>query len=120
MNKIMNHEIETMENKVAFTIKEQNVKNYGSTSIACTAGERILNSTAQFREDGYLGWQIIFGENGEVSGVAFSSSDVRVTAEDYDWIFNGCIAIDSNARCIPEALFRENRKIGSRNLEGKN
>ena len=75
------------------------------------ASERFLYSAALLPENEVIGLQISADAGGSVKGYGFSSSGIRVTAEDFDWIFKSYGTVDNSRSDKVRDLFEENRKV---------
>ena len=59
------------------------------------ACERFLHSASQLKNGGMLGWQISLSPDGKVRCHAFADRDSKVTAADYNWIFENCAKVSA-------------------------
>ena len=73
--------------------------------------ERFLRSAVLIPENEILGWQISASENDPTAGYFFSSSGVRLTKEDYCWVFKGCGTVGKMNSSEIRNLFAEGRKV---------
>ena len=82
--------------------------DYSSYMRITAACKRFLRSASLLPDEGFLGWQI---DTRTFSNVAFSSSGVKVTMEDFDWIFDQCAASSPLTSEWMEDLYAEGRKV---------
>ena len=87
---------------------------YACYDSAREAGERLFQAASLLPEGEYLGWQISFDIKGDHIIRCFARSAGRVTDDDYNWIFQNCGAVGSDASDAPADsfdLFKENRTV---------
>lgn len=82
--------------------------DYSSYMRIAAASKRFLRSASILPDGGFLGWQI---DTKTFSNVAFSSSGIKATTEDFDWIFNQCAAASPLTSEWMEDLYAEDRKV---------
>ena len=78
---------------------------------ASRVSERFLRAAALLPEGAVLGWQIAADRDNTIAGYAFSSAGIRVTSEDYNWIFKSCAAAEGSAFVTLQNLYEGDRKV---------
>ena len=82
--------------------------SYSSSRNASVTSERFLRSASLLPDGEFLGWQI---DTKTFSNTAFSGLGVKVTAEDFNWIFHQCAVTSPLISDWMEDLYAENRKV---------
>lgn len=85
--------------------------DYSRKRETAKASERFLHSAALLPENEVIGLQISADEDGVVKGYAFSSPGIRVSMEDFDWIFKSYGIVNNSRFDKIRDLFEETRKV---------
>ena len=95
-----------IKNVSTLTVKADSDSN--KSAIAEYTCERFccLANTLPF--GAFIGWQFSMKD---LDGVAFSSGEVKVTVDDFKWIFGECADIDHTTNGLSANLYRGNRKV---------
>lgn len=86
-----------------YILKPENKKVANITSLAAVTDNgyylaektskavgRFLQTASFLPGNGFLGWQMSADKEGKLHAFAFSSEDIRMTSDDFDWIFQQC------------------------------
>lgn len=85
-------------------------KGHYTSEKASKAIGRFMETASLLPENGFLGWQATVDEKGELHAFAFSGGDVRVTPEDFGWIFQDCGDAEAMEADSFENLHKDFRK----------
>ena len=83
-----------MKNKVFSNVTSLSIKAYKyfeDYNKVAAAGERFFQVATLLATGNHIGLQISAEKEGGCSAIAFSDSDDAITAEDYAWVFHGCV-----------------------------
>ena len=102
----MNNQIKKIYNLTGMEIEYIDDIGYTDDKLqkACV---RLIHSALGFPKDAFLCWQI----EPDFSSYSFSSKDVNLSNDDFNWIFEGCAKASSHTTGFTEKFFDENRKI---------
>ena len=84
---------------------------FESFGVAEEVCERFILSSGLLPEDAFLGWQISADAEGKLNVFAFSSPGVKVTKEDFGWIFKKCASVEDVRQDCLEDMRKEGRKV---------
>ncbi len=82
-----------------------------SSQKAFAAGRKLLHTAALLPADAFLGWQIASADGYTVSSRVFSSAGLRITADDYTWIFQPCASSSAIQDDGAPDLPKRNRRL---------
>mgnify|MGYP000870419797 CR=1 FL=1 len=85
--------------------------DYSRERETAKASERFLHSAALLPEKEVIGLQISADAEGAVKGYAFFSPGIKVTVEDFDWIFKSYGSVDRRRSAKLGNLFEGSRKV---------
>ena len=78
---------------------------------AVNACERFAQAASLLPEDGFIGWQLSTGGNGNYCCFAFSDLNSNVAGDDFNWIFENCAEVNAGSREMFNDLGNGNRKV---------
>jgi SpoVK/Ycf46/Vps4 family AAA+-type ATPase len=111
---MINHarfENSSITNKAVLTIEPyKSESDRNREQEVSEVSKRFLHSAALLPEREFLGWQIE-AERDNIHCFAFSSSGIKVTEKDFNWIFRKCAAADLKPSFESKSLFENNRKV---------
>lgn len=110
MTNLMKCGINTLTNISTLTIENGKTDYSRETDIAGVS-ERFLHSASLLPENEILGWQISMGDDKSAAGSAFSSSGIKVTSEDFSWIFKNYGTAGKGCSSDIRDLFEKNRRV---------
>lgn len=110
MTNDMKFETGNFANSMALSIASGKA-DYSRERETAKVSERFLHSAALLPENEVIGLQISSDTDGAIKGYAFSSTGIRVTAEDFDWIFKSYGTVDNSRPDKIRDLFEGNRKV---------
>lgn len=102
-----NHNI--LSNTATLIIKK--FDGYYDKSYASEACGRFLQLAGLLPDKEFLGWQLSPDQEGGWTNYVFSSQGVKVTAEDFNWIFQMCAVAAAAPEEMPDDIYREQRRI---------
>lgn len=85
--------------------------DYNSVRVVYKVSDRFLHSACALGTGKYLGWQIVAGENGNISNFIFSSPEVEVSEDDFNWILHKFAKVEQRSSEKPIDIFSGNRKV---------
>ena len=102
------------ENNKLVKIAVLSVKNcdeyYDSFEDAAEVSGRFIRLAALLPKNESLGWQINTDQEGKLNVFAFSDPSVKITKEDYSWIFQEFASVEDVLQDSPEDMCREGRR----------
>ena len=110
MKNCINYKKDDLANVSAIRIETEKMDNYFEKK-AVRVSERFLHSAALLPENEVLGWQMSFAQDKTGIGYMFSSSGIKVTSEDYSWIFNDYGKADNDRVAEVRDPFEAGRKV---------
>ena len=109
-NTIENIENVYLDNKATLSFEPGRINQVDIKQVG-EASQRILYMIKAIQEDGFLGWRAVSDEEGDFSCSVFTSEGLKVSKDDYDWIFKECASTDTGS--IPDLRdrFERGRKL---------
>ena len=108
-NYISKPEHKEIANITSLTAEPYN--GYYLSERASRAVGRFVQTASLLPGNGFLGWQMNSDKEGNLHTFAFSSQDVRMTADDFGWIFQKCAGVEAEKTDSFEALHKDFRKV---------
>lgn len=108
-NYIMRSGHNILSNIATLTIKH--FGGYYNGNCVSKACERFLQMAGLLPDEEFLGWQLSPDKEEGWTNFVFSSRDAKVTAEDFNWIFQECAEADAESAETPDDIYREQRKV---------
>ncbi len=108
-NYVWNQENKGIANITSLTREKYN-GSYLSERTSRTVG-RFVQTASLLPGNGFLGWQINSDEEGNLHTFAFSSQDIKVTSDDFGWIFQKCADAETGKTDSFEDLPRDFHKV---------
>ena len=85
--------------------------NYNCGRVAIKVSNRFLHSACALGAGKYLGWQIVVGENGNISNYIFTSPEAEASEDDFNWILQKYASAEKCTTEAPIDIFSGNRKV---------
>ena len=85
--------------------------NYNCGRAAIKVSNRFLHSACELGAGKYLGWQIVVGENGNISNYIFTSPEAEASEDDFNWILQKYASAEKCTTEAPIDIFSGNRKV---------
>ena len=108
-NYISKPEHKELANITSLTAEPYN--GYYLSERASRAVGRFVQTASLLPGNGFLGWQMNSDKEGNLHTFTFSSQDVRMTADDFGWIFQKCAGIEAEKTDSFEDLHKDFRKV---------
>ncbi|MCR4741101.1 MAG: AAA family ATPase [Lachnospiraceae bacterium] len=106
----MNFEIFDTETVMSLSLSSIRSRHVIERNVS-EVSERLIRSAAILPKDGFLGFQIEADKDGTFRCFAFSGPGLKVSAEDYGWIFRECADVDTESIVTPGKLTGKGRKL---------
>lgn len=110
LNNRMKFERNEVANITALSVKNNETFDTITRNISEVC-ERFLQSADLIPEKEFLGWQINSDKEGRRQIFVFSSTGVKATQEDFNWIFQGCAIADGGTNDSFEPFYREAHRL---------
>lgn len=85
--------------------------DYSRERETAKVSERFLHSAALLPKNEFLGLQISADSEGVINGCAFSSLGLKVSVEDFDWIFKSYGTVENDKSAEVRDIYEKGRKV---------